>query len=96
MMLNAYSVFDQCSMTFGVPFFSINDATARRLFSDLVRDPRSSIYQHPGDYLLYLVGTFVDDTGKIDSIIPQLVSRALEFFQPVKEISNDNPDSFTV
>ena len=33
-VFNSYSVFDIKSVTFGVPFFSVNEATARRYYRD--------------------------------------------------------------
>lgn len=71
---NLYSVFDRKAHVFANPFYSINDATAERVFISACRDDGNDIGMFPSDYALYFVGTFDDETGKLDPMpIPRNV-----------------------
>ena len=79
-VFNSYSVFDIKSVTFGVPFFSVNEATARRDFCDLASDPSTTVCRHKEDFRLYFLGTFDSGTGRFCPCdIPIFVCDALEF-----------------
>ena len=43
MKVKVYSVRDEKANSFGQPFFAVNDNIARRMFSDLVEDPKSMV-----------------------------------------------------
>lgn len=79
MTTNAYSIFDEKAVAYGVPFFMASNGLAIRAFADLVDDNRSSVNKHPGDYRLYKIGTYNDVTGVLTSIIPEFISHALDF-----------------
>ena len=79
-VFNSYSVFDIKSVTFGVPFFSVNEATARRDFCDLASDPSTTVCRHKEDFRLYFLGTFDSGTGRFSPCdIPLFICQALEF-----------------
>jgi len=40
-------------------------AMAKRVFSDCVGDPKHAFCKHPGDYTLFAIGTFNDQTAEI-------------------------------
>lgn len=71
MMLNAYSIFDNKALTFNPPFFQHNDAVARRMLSELAVDLNTQIGRHPGDFVLYCIGTYNDQTGELSPISPR-------------------------
>ena len=52
MILKVFSVFDSKLQVFNTPFFSRSAADASRSFSDLVRDSRTTVGQHPDDFSL--------------------------------------------
>ena len=82
-VFNSYSVFDVKSVTFGVPFFSVNEATARRDFGDLASDPSTTVCRHKEDFSLYFLGTFDSGTGRfVPCDIPLFICQALEFSSP--------------
>lgn len=90
-VFNSYSVFDIKSVTFGVPFFSVNEATARRDFCDLASDPSTTVCRHKEDFRLYFLGTFDSGTGRFSPCdIPHFVCDALEFS---RDYSSDSPSS---
>lgn len=58
-----YSIFDTKSRVYAQPWFSVNDATAIRSFSQVANDPSTQIFHHPEDFILYQIGHFSDDSG---------------------------------
>lgn len=80
MILQAYSVYDVLSDTYGVPFFSINDDVARRNFSMLCEDTRSIVGLSPRDFFLYHIGSFDDSTSVLTSLPrPNRLCQASDF-----------------
>lgn len=60
MILKVFSVFDSKLQVFNTPFFSRSAADASRSFSDLVRDSRTTVGQHPDDFsCMKLVNTLM-------------------------------------
>lgn len=65
LVFNVYSVRDLKAETYSQPFFSPNDGTAMRAFSDGLRDPQTVMARHPEDYALFRVGVWNTDNGAI-------------------------------
>lgn len=65
MKLYAYCIYDRKSLIYNAPFFAVSDGAATRSFSDLANDPQTTIGRHPGDYVLFRVGTFDDAIGNM-------------------------------
>lgn len=65
MMLNAYSVYDNKALQYYPPFFASTDGAAVRSLSDMANDSSTNIGKHPGDYVLYCVGTYNDQNGEL-------------------------------
>lgn len=63
--MKVYSIYDNKALTWGQPYFAQNKHTALRSFSDAVNNPESPFGQHPGDYVLYEIGTWDEFTGQI-------------------------------
>lgn len=63
MLLRAYTLHDVAARNFSPPFFTDNDAMAKRMVSDLVADTNTSVGRHPADYRLYWVGMFDITSG---------------------------------
>jgi len=70
MMLNAYSVYDNKALQYHPPFFASTDGAATRMFSDLANDDQTTVGRHPGDYVLYCIGTYDDQKGGLTPIVP--------------------------
>lgn len=53
---------------FGQPFFQASVGMAQRSFSDSVNQPGENnlLFKHPGDFELYHLGTFDDQTATFD------------------------------
>lgn len=81
MLLRAYSVYDECTETYGVPFFVVNDKTAERAFFMLVNDPQSTVFQSPKDFSLYFIGSYDDSNAELRTTTPVLIGRAPAYVQ---------------
>ena len=79
---NLYSIRDLVARTFLPPYPSQSDDVAKRQFSNLCRNPESTIAQNPQDFDLYCLGDFDPDTGQIDSLpTPVVVAHAVDYIQ---------------
>lgn len=78
MKLQAFSVRDSKSETFGPLFFKHTPAEATRDFTTLVNDPQSTVSQFPEDYDLYHHGEYDNLSGAIIALnTPQHVIKAV-------------------
>lgn len=81
MIVQIFSIYDIKSKTFGQPFFSQTEGTARRSFQDLANDPQSQVNKYPDDFTLFLIGSFDDDDAEllaIDGVGKKSLCNALE------------------
>lgn len=60
-----YSIYDSKAGIFNTPFYQNSHGEAERSFSQLTRDPKSTVSQYPEDFDLYHLGTYDDSTGKM-------------------------------
>lgn len=70
------SVFDAGTQTFARPFFVRGEGEARRSFQDEVNRVAADnpLHNHPGDFRLFKLGVFDDNTGRILSVeVPELL-----------------------
>jgi len=74
MLHKVVSVRDSASQLFGRPFVVVALGQATRAFSDEVNG-QSEISRHPGDFELWEIGEFDDQTGMLVARHPQLVVR---------------------
>ena len=82
MLLRVYSVYDQATETYGVPFFSMNHKVAERSFAQLVNDPQSTVHYNSQDFSLYHIGHFEDPTALlVPQVPPALIGRASSYLQ---------------
>lgn len=65
MMIEIFSVFDSKTKIYSQPQFMLNKGVALRTWVDVANDPQSAISKHPGDYSLFKLGVFNDETGQI-------------------------------
>lgn len=78
MQLKIFSIRDAKAEMFNPPFFKKTHGEAERDFHQLCKDEKSMPAQYPEDYDLYYVGTYDDQTGKIDCLAtPQHVTKAV-------------------
>lgn len=90
MMLYAYSIFDTKALVYSTPWFQVNDQVAVRIVSELANDPSTNVGRHPSDYILYRIGSYMDEKGELLGIAPRvhvvdvisLVTRHPDLFSP--------------
>lgn len=70
MQLLAYTIYDNKALQYHAPFFASTDGSAVRSLSDMVSDPNTTIGRHPGDYVLYCIGSYDDQIGAMLPISP--------------------------
>ncbi|AXH74004.1 MAG: nonstructural protein [Microviridae sp.] len=64
MIQKMFSIYDQKSGTFHVPFFKPTHGEAERDFRSAVNDPKSTLNQYPDDFDLYYLGEYDSNVGK--------------------------------
>lgn len=70
--LIAVAVFDAAVGSFNRPFFVPARGAALRSFGDEAtrEHPENSIWAHPGDYSLHVVGEFDEESGLLSGVSP--------------------------
>lgn len=76
MILNVFAIHDRVAGFYGVPFFLTSLGEARRAFADLANDLNTNVGRHPGDFALYHLGQFNNESGAFDMIIPEFITGA--------------------
>lgn len=61
------AVFDSAIQSFGTPVFVVHTGAAIRSFQDEVNREGSPFHAHPGDFELYFLGVYDDQSGRLDS-----------------------------
>lgn len=61
------SLYDMKVRVFMRPFTVAHVSMAQEALASAVNDPEHPCSAHPEDYTLFHIGTFDDDTGRIDS-----------------------------
>lgn len=89
-----YSIHDEVTEIFNLPFHSINEKTAIRSFQQACKDPNTGLHQSPQDYTLYYVGTYNDADGKTsNSDVPIRVitaTQAINAIQLINKLEDNN------
>lgn len=73
-----YTVFDDKADVYTPPFFQGTDGLAMRAFSQACVDTSHPFNKNPEDYHLYKVGSFDDETGKVEAFEPSLLLEAAD------------------
>lgn len=75
-----FSIYDEASQAYMMPFFSPQNASAIRAVVTQLKDPNSMLAQHPDDFTLYAVGFYDDRTGLIEAnTVPELVGKLVDY-----------------
>lgn len=83
MKLVLFCIHDSKGKLYGPPFAKAHRGDAERTFAQLTADPQSQIKQFPEDFSLYEVGTFDQNTGKIEAYAePRHMIKAIDTIPP--------------
>lgn len=85
MKLGLYSVYDLVAKTYTAPYAAQSDAIAIRSLLTAVRDPSSTLFQHPHDFRLFKLGLWDDDSGEISTPEPPVLIINVIDLIPTKE-----------
>lgn len=64
-----YSIRD-AKVGFMTPTIDVNDASAARNFEHAVLNSATLMNSHPGDYALYRIGEFDEESGAVNGVMP--------------------------
>ena len=82
MIVKMFSVYDSKVKSYAQPFFAPTKGAAIRMFSDLVADSSTMVAKHPGDFTLFEIGSYDDQTaGVVALITPESCGLALDYVQ---------------
>lgn len=76
----AFAVYDTQVGAFLAPFFLQTAGQAVRSFMDASKDPNMEFSKHPGDYTLFELAEYDEETGKFTNLpTPHSLGTALQF-----------------
>lgn len=79
MKLIMVAIHDSKSESFGRPLFVRAYGEAERSFSEVVNDGKSDYAKHPGDFTLFEIGSYEDNTGVVTPVTPRSLGAAVTF-----------------
>lgn len=83
---NVYSIFDSKAEAHMQPFFADTHGLALRTFEKHINNPETIFNAHPADFTLFYIGTFDEQTGKLNpNSTPFSLGVAIEFATPKLE-----------
>lgn len=83
MITRLYSMYDRRMREYGQIATAKNDESITRGISDSIRGSNSVVEKHPGDFDVYIVGEFNDETGEVVRLVPRLVCNVGEYLREV-------------
>lgn len=84
-----FCVYDSKMEAYMQPFFLQTKGAALRAWADTVNDPKTQFNKHPGDFTLFEIGEYNDETGTLTNFTAKInLGNALEF-----KITNDKAES---
>lgn len=73
------AVYDNKAKAYLRPIYVNTKGEGIRVFSDLCNDPTHGFGKHPEDYTLFLIGTWDDNSAKVEMTTPDPIGNGLEF-----------------
>ncbi len=85
MKLNIFTIYDNKAKAFLPPFYARTKGEAIRSFQSTVNDPTSNMNKYPGDFALFQLGEFDDETAKItQNATPDSLGPAENYLEQAK------------
>lgn len=80
MIHKIFTVFDTKIETYCVPFYMPHRGAAIRTFTEMVNDPSHTFGKHPEDYVLFELGSYDDQTARVEQLkAPSSLGVGVEF-----------------
>lgn len=89
MKLNAYATYDTAAAVYSRPFFANSDGEVMRSFQDIATDADHPIGAHPEDYSLHRIGSYNDQTAKLEPETPECLATGLEVVALSRNVKRD-------
>ncbi len=86
MLYLVFSVHDSCSKIYDRPFVARSEGDAIRSFGDIAQDAEHPIGKHPEHFSLFRLGSYDDNTGKVDGDPPVHVVNAIDLINAERAI----------
>ena len=68
MKLKVFAIYDSKAQAYMHPFYSNSIGQAVRMFEDASNDPKSQMCKHPGDFTLFHIGEYDDESGSFENV----------------------------
>jgi len=78
MVHKIFCIYDGCAKAYLPPFFLPETAMALRTFSDCCNSDDHQFGMHPGDYTLFCMGTFDDNSSRFETHSGEKVANGVE------------------
>lgn len=83
MEVHHYSIFDQVTQIFNLPFQAHNHNDAIRMFTNAAKDETTNLSKSPSDYNLYYVAIYDNEKGEYITISPkELIFKGSSLYTP--------------
>lgn len=82
MLQELFTVYDSAARRYLAPFYAPTIEFALRQFRQTVNTPDHQFNSYPEDYALFHIGTFNQETGKIEAMEPHSLGLAITFVDP--------------
>lgn len=77
-MKQLYSLYDSKAEHYASPVMAPTDAVARRMLAVVVDDPSTELGRHPEDFILFRIGAFNEELGRLTPCEPIAICNAIE------------------
>lgn len=84
MKMNLYAVYDTKAQAYGMLFPCSADGVAMRHFAEKAKDKNSVIGKYPEDHVLFHLGVYDDESGKIEGVTPRSLCCAVQYVEEVR------------
>ena len=82
MKLMMFTIYDTKAESYCVPFYFSTTGQCLRAIQDSLHDDKLMYSKHPGDYVLYVLGTFDDENSFIHLDVKGLVCNLSDLVVP--------------
>lgn len=66
--LKVFTVYDSKAEAYLQPFFMRSMGEALRGFQEVCNDPQSNLCKYPGDFTLFEIGSYDEESGRLESL----------------------------
>ena len=94
MIHNVFTIYDAKAEAYLPPFILPKISMAKRTFSDCVNSQDHQFAAHPGDYTLFTIGTFNDETAQYNLLLtPESLGLGLEYVIDSSELETSKAET---